>query len=78
MIGGGEVELALCNDPSHLELPDIDGVVLFEEPMLVALPREHRLATRKSLTLAELAHAARKDPLLLRARRTGGLRPTPN
>src|SRR5579884_1140625 len=31
----GEVELALCNDASHLDLPDIDGVVLFEEPMLV-------------------------------------------
>jgi DNA-binding transcriptional LysR family regulator len=52
----GDVELALCNDPSYLELPDIDGVVLFEEPMLVALPRHHRLATRKSLSLAELAH----------------------
>src|SRR5947209_6644266 len=52
----GEVELALCNDPSYLELPDIDGVVLFEEPMLVALPREHRLAARKSLNLADLAH----------------------
>ena len=51
----GEVELALCNDASHLDLPDIDGVVLFEEPMLVALPREHPLGGRKRLELAALA-----------------------
>jgi molybdate transport repressor ModE-like protein len=51
----GEVELALCNDECHLELPDIDGVVLFEEPMLVAVPREHPLGQRKRLELSDLA-----------------------
>jgi DNA-binding transcriptional LysR family regulator len=47
--------LALCNDQSHLQLPDIDGIVLFEEPMLIALPPGHPLANRKRLKLAELA-----------------------
>lgn len=55
LLRAGEVDLALCNDDSYLELPDVDGVRLFEEPMLVALPRDHRLATRKQLSLAELA-----------------------
>ncbi len=52
---GGDVELALCNDETHLNLPDVDGVVLFEEPMLVALPRQHPLGQRKRLDLADLA-----------------------
>lgn len=51
----GEVDLALCNDDRHLQLPDVDGVVLFEEPMLVALPRDHPLARRKRLRLTELS-----------------------
>jgi DNA-binding transcriptional LysR family regulator len=52
---GSEVELALCNDVCHLELPDIDGVVLFEEPMLIALPSEHPLGHRKRIDLADLS-----------------------
>jgi molybdate transport repressor ModE-like protein len=51
----GDVDLALANDARHLELPDIEGVVLFEEPMLIALPLDHPLAMRKRLQLAELA-----------------------
>jgi molybdate transport repressor ModE-like protein len=51
----GEVDLALCNDDSHLKLPDVTGVLLFEEPMLIALPRQHALASRKRVRLAELA-----------------------
>jgi DNA-binding transcriptional LysR family regulator len=51
----GEVDLALCNDESVLEQPDVDGVLLFEEPMLVALPSHHRLANRRRLRLGELA-----------------------
>ena len=47
--------MALCNDASCLELPDVDGVLLFEEPVLVALPRRHRLAGRSRLRLMELA-----------------------
>jgi DNA-binding transcriptional LysR family regulator len=52
---GGDIDLAVCNDASCLELPDVDGVLLFEEPMLVALPRDHRLAGRRRLRLRELA-----------------------
>ena len=55
LLRAGEVDLALCNDASYLELPDVDGVLLFEEPMLVALPRRHRLAGRSRLRLMELA-----------------------
>jgi DNA-binding transcriptional LysR family regulator len=51
----GEIDLALCNDASALELPDVDGVVLFEEPMLVALPGHHPLASRKRIGLNELS-----------------------
>jgi molybdate transport repressor ModE-like protein len=55
LLRAGEVDLALCNDASCLELPDVDGHLLFEEPMLVALPQHHRLAKRRRLRLAELA-----------------------
>ncbi len=55
LLRGGDVDLSLCNDASLLELPDMDGTVLFEEPMLIALPREHRLASRKSVELTDLA-----------------------
>ncbi len=55
LLRSGEVDLALCNDASVLELPESDGVLLLEEPMLVALPRGHRLAGRKRLRLGELA-----------------------
>jgi DNA-binding transcriptional LysR family regulator len=51
----GDVDVALCNDDSYLELPDVDGVLLFEEPMLIALPRQHPLGARKHLRLTELA-----------------------
>jgi DNA-binding transcriptional LysR family regulator len=50
-----EVDLALCNDDSYLELPDIDGVLLFEEPLLIALPGTHPLASRRRIRMAELA-----------------------
>ena len=55
LVRGGEVDLALCNNESYLELPDVDGVLLFHEPMLIALPAEHRLAHRRGLRLTELA-----------------------
>lgn len=51
----GEIDLALTNDDSHFDLPDIDAVHLFEEPMLMALPQEHRLAERSRLKLSDLA-----------------------
>jgi DNA-binding transcriptional LysR family regulator len=52
---GREVDLALCNDGRHLELPDIGGRVLFEEPMLIALPRGHPFAGSGRVRLGELA-----------------------
>ena len=55
LLRGGEVDLALCNEASHLELPDVEGMLLFEEPLLVALPRGHRLARRSRVRLGELA-----------------------
>lgn len=55
MMRGGEVDLALCNDESALEVPDVDGLVLFEEPLRIALPRGHRLADRGSVRLRDLA-----------------------
>jgi DNA-binding transcriptional LysR family regulator len=55
MLRSGEVDLALCNDDSVLEQPDVDGLLLFEEQMLLALPRHHRLAGRSRVRLGELA-----------------------
>src|SRR5437763_16183837 len=55
LLRAGELDLALCNDASHLELPDIEAIHLFDEPMLVALPSDHPLGGRKRLRLADLA-----------------------
>jgi DNA-binding transcriptional LysR family regulator len=55
LLRSGEVDLALGNDESVLEVPELDGIVLLEEPMLVALPRGHRLAGRRRIRLRELA-----------------------
>jgi DNA-binding transcriptional LysR family regulator len=55
VLRGGDVDLALCNDESYLELPEFDGHLLFEEPLRIALPREHRLAGRSRVRLEELA-----------------------
>jgi molybdate transport repressor ModE-like protein len=55
LLSAGEVDLALTNDESLLERPDLDGVLLFEEPLLIALPPRHPLAARRRLRLAELA-----------------------
>jgi DNA-binding transcriptional LysR family regulator len=55
LLRSGELELALCNDPSHSELADIDTVHLFDEQMLIAFPKEHPLARRERLVLKDLA-----------------------
>lgn len=55
LIRAGDVDLALCNDESYLELPEFDGHLLFEEPMRMALPRAHRLAGRSRVRLDELS-----------------------
>jgi DNA-binding transcriptional LysR family regulator len=51
----GEVDLALCNDERILESPEVEGLLLFEEPMRIALPRAHPLAGRSRVRLGELA-----------------------
>jgi DNA-binding transcriptional LysR family regulator len=51
----GELDLAVCNDPSLGEVPDVEALHLFDEPMLMALPRDHALAGRKRVRLTELA-----------------------
>lgn len=56
LLRNGELDLALCNDPDLFSLSEIEGVHLFDEPMLLALPREHRLGQRKRIALSELAH----------------------
>ena len=55
LLRSGELDLALCNDPDLFSLPEIEGVHLFDEPMLLALPRQHRLARRKRIALSDLA-----------------------
>ena len=55
ILRAGEVDLALCNDERSLESPEVQGALLFEEPMRIALPREHRLAGRSRVRLGELA-----------------------
>ena len=55
LLRSGELDLAVCNDQDLFSLPEIEGVHLFDEPMLLALPRDHRLAQRKRIALSELA-----------------------
>jgi molybdate transport repressor ModE-like protein len=55
LLRSGELDLALCNDPSVGDQPDVEAVHLFDEPMLIALPQDHPLAARKRLRLTDLA-----------------------
>src|SRR5947209_10878419 len=55
LLRGGEVDLALTNDDTHFDLPDIEAVHLFDEPMLIALPADHPLAHRNQVNLSDLA-----------------------
>jgi DNA-binding transcriptional LysR family regulator len=51
----GEIDLALVNDEAYFELPDVETVHLFDEPMLIALPPHHPLIDSATVTLADLA-----------------------
>jgi molybdate transport repressor ModE-like protein len=55
LLRAGEIDLALINDDSHFDLPDIEAVHLFDEPMLIALPAQHALAGRARVELSDLA-----------------------
>src|SRR5262249_47340684 len=55
LLRSGEVDLALTNDDTHFVLPDIEALHLFDEPMLIALPEDHRLARRRQVKLSDLA-----------------------
>ena len=55
LLRSGEVDLALTNDDTHFDLPDIEAVHLFDEPMLIALPADHPLAHRNQVNLSDLA-----------------------
>lgn len=48
----GEVDFCLSS-PS-IEAEDIESIIVFTDPILVAVPKGHRLADRTSVTLAEL------------------------
>jgi DNA-binding transcriptional LysR family regulator len=56
-LAAGELHLAVVSADARLPLAAdrIELAHLLDEPMLVALPRSHRLATRRSLRLSELA-----------------------
>lgn len=48
----GEVDFCLSSPP--IEGDDIEGQIVFIDPILVAVPKGHRLAERNSVSLAEL------------------------
>jgi DNA-binding transcriptional LysR family regulator len=53
------------------EHPEVDSVTIAEEPLMAALPQEHRLARRPALSLSLRALAGEKLILTLRQNRTG-------
>ena len=78
----GSLHVALCFQDAAAPRTEPDGtqrVDLLEEPMLVALGRRHRLAGRRRIRLAELAHdrwlAAGPDGLIAHACRAAGFEP---
>jgi DNA-binding transcriptional LysR family regulator len=79
----GELDVAVVSVPPGRSL-DTDGIELthlLDDPMLLAIPRDHRLARRRTLRLAELAGEKwiagwqNPDDTLLAALLPGGLEP---
>jgi DNA-binding transcriptional LysR family regulator len=58
-----------CDDSLTVPLPGITTEAIARRPLIVALPRRHRLASRQRLTLAELA----REPYILFKRETAPL-----
>jgi len=58
LVGDGELHIAVCFQDAALERREHPGTRrhdLAEEPMVAALPLDHRLAKRKSIRITELA-----------------------
>ena len=55
LLKAGDLDLVLTNDPDHAPGDGTDRVLLFEDPMYVALPAGHRLAACERVRLADLA-----------------------
>jgi DNA-binding transcriptional LysR family regulator len=78
----GRVHVALCFQDSAQPRREHDGTRrtdILDEPMVATLARDHRLAGRKRIRLAELADdpwlAPTRDGLIVRACRTAGFEP---
>lgn len=58
LVGEGELHVAVCFQDAAIDRREHPGTRrhdLFEEPMVAALPLDHRLAKRRSLRVTELA-----------------------
>jgi DNA-binding transcriptional LysR family regulator len=59
LLRSGDLDLAIVFEPAvHDHVDGIDRVHLFEDPMYLVLPRDHPLANRRRLRLADLANEA--------------------
>lgn len=81
-VRSGELHVAVCFQDAHAARREHDGTrrhELFDEPMVLALPPRHRLARRKSVSLADLAGepwtAPSRHGLIARACREAGFDP---
>jgi DNA-binding transcriptional LysR family regulator len=81
-VGEGELHIAVCFQDAAIERREHPGTRrhdLAEEPMIAALPADHRLAGRKSIRIAELAEevwtAPSADGIIARFCRRQGFEP---
>ena len=81
-VRSGELHAAVCFQDASAPRREHEGTrrhELFDEPMVIALPPRHRLARRKSLSLADLSSerwtAASRDGLIVRACHDAGFAP---
>jgi DNA-binding transcriptional LysR family regulator len=81
-VGEGELHLAVCFQDAAIERREHPGTRrhdLLEEPMIAALPADHRLAGRKSIRVTELAEevwtAPSTEGIIARFCRANGFEP---